>query len=116
MEPTEDRSIAAPYFAGIQAIEQALKTPPGEQQPIINDCQCAIARLRDSLIMLYRLVEDAQAKSHVRLLLDQANLALSLMTGAAYPGEGIRLQSVQQALSVLQGMHIQQIQARKESI
>ncbi len=95
--------------AAVRSITEVLATPPRERHQIVDYGEQAIVRLRDCLIEHLR---EAQAENkaadlpHLREALNQANIALSLITGVEYPGAGIQEKPMLLALEVLKKMGV----------
>ncbi len=88
----------------IETIEVVLNKPPRERGQVIDFGERATVRLRDCLIEQYRQSEDAPERANIRYALEQANIALSLLTGVEYPGAGIQEKPMQEARGILQAL------------
>ncbi len=90
-----------------------MNKPPRERGQVIDFGERATVQLRDCLIEHYRSSEDAPERANIRYALEQANIALSLLTGVEYPGAGIQEKPMQEArdllkalLPTLDGLHL----------
>ncbi len=88
----------------IETIEVVLNKPPRERGQAVDFGERATVRLRDCLIEQYRQSEDAPERANIRYALEQANIALSLITGVEYPGAGIQEKPMQEARDLLKAL------------
>jgi hypothetical protein len=88
----------------VETIEAVLHKPPREPRQIVDFGERPIVRLRDCLIEHYRQAEDSPEKANLRYALEQANIALSLITGVEYPEAGIQEKPLQEARDILKGL------------
>lgn len=90
----------------VRSIEDVLSTAPGDRHQIVDFGECAIVRLRDCLIDLLRQADEPTEQGRLRAALDQANIALSLITGVEYPGAGIQEKPILEALVALKAIRL----------
>ncbi len=106
----EDQTLQQLTQQAVQAIQKVLDTPPRERNQVVDFGERAIVRLRDCLILRCRQ-EEAEPTlagptlARLRAALDQANVALSLITGVEYPGAGIQEKPMQEAMEVLKALN-----------
>jgi len=82
-------------------LEQALGEVPNVCCESVDVAERAIVRVRDCLIERLREQGNAPEAARWRLILDQVNVALSLLAGVEYPAAGIQQQPLHQARDLL---------------
>jgi hypothetical protein len=100
-EKAED-ALSASRAEAVALLEEVLGVIPRNRYEEVDRAERAIVRLRDGLIERLRREEDVGQVTRLHKALDQANIAISLITGVEYPGAGIQEESLQQAREVLQ--------------
>ncbi len=100
----EQGELAQRCREAIETIEVVLNKPARERGQVIDFGERATVRLRDCLIEQYRQSEDAPERANLRYALEQANIALSLLTGVEYPGAGIQEKPMQEAHDILKAL------------
>lgn len=88
----------------VHSLEQVLHILPHQRYREIDVAERAIVRLRDGLIDELRQKPESEDAQRLRAILDQANVAISLVAGIEYPGAGPQGQLLEQARIVLQDM------------
>jgi hypothetical protein len=110
VEHDADRDIlVACARRAIEAIDRAIPEPASELKQDVDVAERAIAELRDCLIRHLRRVPDGADSERRRRILDQVNVALSLVIGVEYPSGGIQRQQLEQARDVLRRARVDQI-------
>src|SRR5690348_15011135 len=97
-------TLTACLQTALDAIDRAIGEPPAELKQDVDVAERAIADLRDCLIRELRQASPDTDTRRRRDMLDQANVALSLVVGVEYPSGGIQRKVLEQARDVLRGL------------
>ena len=100
--PPLDQSLAVQMRQAIEKLTAAHEVPPRQVGRVIDDVENDVVRIRDALITRLRSDDAMQTRVQTRAMLDQVNIALSLLVGMEYPSAGVQRSLIEHARDALQ--------------